>query len=414
MKMSGNKSAVAVIWNIIGSGLSAGQAAILLVFISRKYGTGEAGILTIAYAIGNLFLTAGKYGVRNFQATDNSGKVSFQNYLKGRILSVSAALFIAVLFLSFFYMGGRYDSHKCQIIFLIVVLKETDALEDVFLGRLQQAGHFGTGARIMALRQMAVTALICIGIICRDSIQASLLSGIAVSLLTGICMLASEKELIWEKAEERKNTDSISYLMRKCFPLFLGSTLAMYVGNMPKYITDLYMDGDTQAILGYIMLPVFMVTLASQFIYQPFVKELGDLWDTGLIPKFKSRVKKQAIFILATALIVLLVSLWAGLPLLSLIYHMNLNGYYSEFTIILAGGSLYALAAYLNIPLTILGKQNMIAAGYGGAAAFALTFGRMICQKGGLTGAALLYMTVNAGLVIMFGFTVRNEAGKEC
>ena len=74
----------------------------------------------------------------------------------------------------------------------------------------------------------------------------------------------------------------------------------------------------------------------------------------------------------------------------------------------------FALAAYLNIPLTILGKQNMIAAGYGGAAAFALTFGRMICQKGGLTGAALLYMTVNAGLVIMFGFTVRNEAGKEC
>ena len=105
-------------------------------------------------------------------------------------------------------MGGRYDSHKCQIIFLIVVLKETDALEDVFLGRLQQAGHFGTGARIMALRQMAVTALICIGIICRDSIQASLLFGIAVSLLTGICMLASEKELIWEKAEKRKNTEA--------------------------------------------------------------------------------------------------------------------------------------------------------------------------------------------------------------
>ena len=173
------------------------------------------------------------------------------------------------------------------------------------------------------------------------------------------------------------------------------------------------MDGEAQAVLGYIMLPVFMVTLASQFIYLPFVKNLGDLWDTGLVQTFKSRVKRQALFIFIIALTVLLISLWAGLPFLSFLYNIDLSGYYFEFTVILAGGSLYALASYLSIPLIILRRQKLIAAGYGGAAA-AFVFGRTVCQKGRLAGAALLYMAVNAGLVIMFGFMVRNEADKEC
>ena len=95
--------------------------------------------------------------------------------------------------------------------------KQTDALEDVFLGRLQQAGRFGTGARIMALRQMAVTVLICAGTACGLSMQASLLSGIAVSLLTGICMLVPEKELLRGTKGERKDTDSAGYLMREVF-----------------------------------------------------------------------------------------------------------------------------------------------------------------------------------------------------
>ena len=40
----------------------------------------DGGVFTIAYAIGNLMMTIGKYGMRNFQATDVNEKYSYKEY----------------------------------------------------------------------------------------------------------------------------------------------------------------------------------------------------------------------------------------------------------------------------------------------------------------------------------------------
>ena len=40
----------------------------------------DAGIFVIAYAIGNLMLTIGRYGIRQFQASDVVEKYSYREY----------------------------------------------------------------------------------------------------------------------------------------------------------------------------------------------------------------------------------------------------------------------------------------------------------------------------------------------
>lgn len=57
----------------------------------------------------------------------------------------------------------------------VTTLKLIDAFEDVYIGRYQQAGRFDARAKIMALRLMVSTALMCILISARAEIYLSLL-----------------------------------------------------------------------------------------------------------------------------------------------------------------------------------------------------------------------------------------------
>ena len=46
------------IWNSIGGTLNAGQSVLILMVITRTAGLAAAGVFSIAYATGNLFLTS--------------------------------------------------------------------------------------------------------------------------------------------------------------------------------------------------------------------------------------------------------------------------------------------------------------------------------------------------------------------
>ena len=67
----GKESAIgrdSFIYNTASGLLNAAQSVFILMVISRVLGDYDAGIFTIAWAVGNLFLNVGKYGMREMQA----------------------------------------------------------------------------------------------------------------------------------------------------------------------------------------------------------------------------------------------------------------------------------------------------------------------------------------------------------
>ncbi len=60
------------LYNSIASMSYSFQTMILLLVITRTKQIEDASIFVIAYAIGNLLLSIGKFGVRNYQVTDVS------------------------------------------------------------------------------------------------------------------------------------------------------------------------------------------------------------------------------------------------------------------------------------------------------------------------------------------------------
>ena len=407
-----NSKRASVLWNAVGGMMNAGQSAIILIFISYRLGLKTAGIVTIAYAVANLFLSIGKYGIRNYQVTDAKDNFVFGDYFYSRCITTSMAFILFLAYLVYALTFGGYSPEKAFVLFEVAFLKMIDAFEDVYIGRYQQVGRFDVGAKIMAVRMLLSSVAISIFVLAGLGIYLSLLGGIFVSLILDVCFIRhtfpiAEAEILPIRSEKVKQ------LLKTCMPLCIGTTLSIYIGNVPKYMIDAYMSEEIQAIFGYIMMPVFVIMLLNQFIYQPMVKGLGDLWDNRDFDRFKRNIIKQCLIVVALTFLAIAGGLLLGLPILGMMYNANLSAYKREFFVLLLGGSFYALAYYLNVPITTIRRQNYIAYGYGIATALSIIFGRQLVLAKGMMGAAILYLCVNMFLVIAYIIVLAVGISKE-
>lgn len=391
-----------VFWNSIGGMLNAGQSAIILIFVSYKIGITIAGMLTIAYAIASLLLSVCKYGVRNFQVTDTKEEFCFGDYFYNRCFMTIFTCFLFCIYLMYQFLFMGCSGTKGIILIEVTILKLMDAFEDVYIGRFQQIGHLEIGAKIMTLRLFFSTMIICLLIVVDAGIYVALLGGIISSLAIDIILLA-KSSYVSDIRPGQMHLNKVKGLLRVCFPLCIGMTLSIYIGNVPKYMLDIYIsDERVQAVFGYIMMPVFVIMLLNQFIYQPMIKDLGDMWNAGEKEQFKKNVLKQCFIVGGLASVVIIAGLTLGLPLLSLLYNVDLSMFRAEFIVLLVGGAFFALASYLNVPITIIRKQKYIAYGYVFAAVLSVVLGRYLVLTMGMMGAALLYFSVNLFLAVVF------------
>ncbi len=403
------------IWNTIGGTLSAGQSAIILIFISHKLGIVTAGIVTIAYAVANLFMTMGKYGMRNFQVTDTYERFSFCDYFYTRIITVAASLLISVIYMIICFNFADYSVSKSFLILEIVAFKLIDSFEDVFYSRFQQKGRLDIGAKLMAFRLFTSSALISILVLCGLNIYIAFLIAILASVIIDVYFIKFATTVV-ETPVDSFNKGNVAMLLKTGFPLCVGVTLSIYVGNAPKYMIDWYMDEKTQAIFGYIMMPVFVITLLSQLLYQPVTKSLGDLWNDKSYNLFVKKVFRQYLIIAILTVLTLFLGYFIGLPVLSVLYNTDLTSYGKEFLVLLFGGGCYALAYYLNVPIVTMRKQKIIAVGYAFAAVAALVFGKFFVSNGGMFGASVLYLVINLILVFVYtlAFIININVQKRC
>ncbi|MCM1081994.1 MAG: hypothetical protein NC428_00810 [Clostridium sp.] len=393
------------IWNAIASGINSAQSAIILVFISHCLDMYLAGIFSIAFATAILFWSINRYGVRNYQVTDSHEQFSFSDYLWHRKIVTCFTAILLLIYIFFLYFFQNTSIEKVFVVFELSILKLWESVEDVYLGRYQQQGRLDVGAKIMALRLISSTIVICILIYMGAGIYLSIFGGIIISVVVDVYAI-SKTFYITNTNKEPFKIKNVIHIFKLCASLCIGTTLAIYIGNIPKYMIDSYMSDEVQAIFGYIMMPVFVITVLNQFIYQPMIKNLGDLWGENKINELNKKIIKQCLLISGLIVFMLAVGVIIGLPILSYVYNANLEIYVKEFCVLLLGGGLYAMAGYFTVIMTIIRKQNYIAYGYIVVVVLALLSGKYFMVEFGMMGAALMYVLINMILVLIYGIVV--------
>lgn len=388
-------------WNTLAGLLNAGQSVVILMVISRINGLEDAGIFSIANAIASLLLTVGNFGMRNYQVTDVNEKYSFSDYISSRFFTDLLMVFGILYYIIKGWLLDGYSFHKMIIIFLVCLLKLLDSIEDVFEGRFQQTGRLDIAARCLAMRYIIVLTVLCGLIILTANIMISFIVSVFVS--GGIIVWYVRNIFIFfGKADYKLELHKVKLLLGECLALFGGAYLSMYIGNAPKYAIDSAMASKEQACFNFVFMPVFVVGLLNNFIYQPVLGRLAVKWKKREYSTFVKMIMMQCGFLAIVVIVVLLGGYLLGIPVLSLLYNTDLSGYKQELLILLFGGGMLALSGFLNVVITIMRRQKWLLVGYGLVAFVALFCSKYIVVSYGTVGAAFLYTALMVCLVLAF------------
>ena len=389
------------IWNMFGSMLMAFQSVIMLMILTRIVGLAEAGIFTIANANANLFVTIGKYGMRYFQVSDVKNQFLFVDYRMARIITSIIMLIVSGVFVIYSMTRNGYTLRKSLIIFLMCLFKVVDVIEDVYHGLYQKENRLDIAAKAMSLRLIVTIIVFGASVIISKNL---LLSLIVSTILTGILFIILTGLTYGEfhVAKEKLQKENVVLLLKICFPLFAGTFLSFYIGNVPKYAIDSVLNDELQACYGFISMPVFVIGLLNGFIFNPMLYNMSILWNEGKRKRFVIKTLLQIGIILVITAICLIGAYLIGIPILSALYNTDLSSYRSELLILLLGGGFLGISGLLNTVITIIRFQDSLMWGYTVVAALALLFSRQIVEKYEMIGASILYTVLMGILCVVF------------
>lgn len=398
------------IWNTIGGIVSASASIILLLLVTRTVGAKEGGIFSLAFATAQILLTVGKYGVRSFQVTDVKEELSKGTYFQSRIWLCGFMLLLSVIYV---WVVG-YDIRKSCIFVAVCGIKVADAVEDVFHGRLQQKGQLARAGMLLAIRNIITMLTFGLGmVLIRDLLKVCV--GVAIisnvfALGANWIALKKHETIEWETDKEQ-----IKSLLIKCFPLFFGHFLSLYIYNVPKYVIDFTRTEEEITYYSIIFMPAFAINLCSEFIFKPLLPTLASIWVEGKKDAFYNLVKNFLLIVCAITLCGVVCAYLFGTQILSLFYAVDVVPYRVEMAILMLSGGFSAAVYLLYNVLTAMRYQRVIVRNYCVVSMVITVLACIFVAYWGIAGATIAYLIAEVillGLMLFDTFFGYKKGGR--
>lgn len=390
------------LWNMIGTTLMAFQSVILLMILTRVVGLADAGIFSIAYANANLMLVIGKYGMHNFHVSDTKPMYTFGDYRRSRVLTVLLMLAVSLGYAVFAVLRNGASREKGIILFAMCAWKAVDAIEDVYCSLYQQRGRLDISGKIMTVRLVVSLIFFTALLFVTRSLMISLIASTVFSFLLFLLLNTVCRKEFSAQIHEKAEMGRVGKLLVGCFSLFLVGFLSYYITNAPKYAIDSLLSDELQACYGFISMPVFVIGLLGNYLFNPLIQPMSEHWAKGDTAFVTKRLIRQTFVVLGITSVCLLGAFVLGIPVLSLLYGTDLEGYRTELLLLLAGGGFLAVSNQLMTVIVILRRQKLLIVGYGSCALIALIFASPIVKRWGILGATLLELGLMICLCVAF------------
>lgn len=345
-------------WSAFSATLNSFQTTVLLLFITRSGNIEDSSIFVIAYAVANLLLTIGKFGVRNYQVTDQKKKYTDQEYIDFRKITVFFMMIVMIAYLIYGVICNNYNLYKFLCMLFICSFKVVEAYEDVYHGKLQQIGRLDIASKALSVRYTLFYTLFIICYLVTNNLLISSFFCFLLNLILFVYLNLNVLKSFFIRTVSNRN--HVKALLFELFPLALTSILIMYIANAPKYLIDGIVSDKVQTSFNIVFMPVFVIALFGTYVFNPMIKDLSDLYQKKEYKRFVNTIIKLIILILIITFAVVIVGNLIGLKILSLIYNVNLNDWTLIFIILLIAGGILAILNLMNIVYTILRKQKLL------------------------------------------------------
>ncbi len=372
-----------VFWNAFSAMMNSFQTMVILMIVTRMGDKTDSSIFVMAYAVGNLMIHIGKYGVRQYQVTDVEEKYSFLAYLRARYVSM-AFMFAGIAgYLGINAWVNDYSFDKTIVILMICVLKAIEAFEDVYHGRMQQKGRLDVAGRILGIRLCSFILMYVILYVATKNLVMTTFISLVFTAVMAIVLNGSVAGKFVGKQNE-KQSSGVKNILLECLPLCICMCLNMYIANAPKYTIDSVVNDEVQTAFNIVFMPVFIIALLANFIFQPILKNLGELWAENKRNKLVSTTIKLTGIVIAVDMVITFVGSFIGNPVLGAIYGVDLKKYDMELIIFMLSGGIIALQNLYIMVITTVRYQKYMIYGYIFTALIMFLLGRTVLVRGGL------------------------------
>ena len=383
------------IWNILGSLANAGLSVIILMVVTRTLDNQKADIFSIAWAISQLMATIGCYQIRVLQATDVEEKFTFRQYFEFRIVTIVAMMICSCIYV---YIK-HYTVYTAIIIIIICGYRAVDSLADVFEGWFQQKERLDLAGRALFIRVIIaiVGGGICL-VVMHDLLALSLM--LLFIYVVGLLLYDIRyynKLKVLEKQKENQKNKWLQGLLVAGTPLFVNAYLLMDIMNTPKIVIDAaIMNGGlqngSQTIFNILFMPASVLTLAY-IVFRPLLTKMAIEWTMGRIKNFLKIIGSIMCCLLGMSILIIGGSALLGIPVLSVLYAMDLTMYKKELLLIILGGCFCTFSYVLDNALVVIRRQYLLVCAYVVSWAYVKIFAHTFVGKWGIMGAAIVYTT---------------------
>lgn len=398
-------------WNMIGSIFESALSFVLLIAVNRMVGETYGGIFTLAFSHAQLMYYIGTLEVRPIQSTDVRKKVPFSSYFSLRVLS--CALMVAACLVYALLMDG--DLLKKQVVFLVCLYKAAEAMLDTFTAMYQQNDRIEYSGKISVIRVSLTLAAFIGTLAVTGRLEWACIAMVAMGVLT----LLTYNRQVWKKFPEAKiclEFGNAGKILASCFPLFVSVFVMLYISNAPKYAINRYCTDVIQNRYSILFMPAFAINLLSQFVLRPMLTSMAQLWNGGETGRFRRNLLWMLGGILGVTLLGIAGAWLLGIPVLRILYGVDLTAERSILVWVMVYGGLNAVNIFLYNMIAVTRSQKWLLIGYAAAALMIFILAPVMVQSSGMLGAILSSVLSITLLDVILGgilFTVMKDRLRE-
>ena len=386
------------IWNSMGSLVYALSSFLMLIIVVRFCGSDEGGVFSIGYAIAQLMLTVGVFEATTYFATDAQNRFSHAQYLAFKLSTCALMIVVSVVYITSF----GYDAHKTLVAYALVAYRLFEALAQFWFAAFQKQERLDLGGFSTTWRSVLSMAVFAGALFATGNLVGSLLAATAVEAVWIACYDIPRLHKLVKIGRPDFSLRPLAALFLACLPLFIGSFLSTYLGNVCKYAIDSVGTYEMQTIYNILFMPSFVINLFVNFFIRPSLTHLADLWLHRRVGEFMKVVAKLLAVVGGITVGVCAVCALVGIPILEAFYGVDLQGCLPALLILLVGGGFLSASNVFYNAMVIIRAQNGVLVGYGIAIVIATVISTPIVAGWGILGASVAYALSCTGLLAAF------------
>lgn len=405
-----NNSIMNTLWYPLGMMMFSASSIILLIFITRFFGSVDSGIFAISWAVCQQMYSLGLFGTRNYQIADVENKFSFSQYYSSKFFSAILMLIGCIIY----GLVLKLSWPKLLMSFLLTFLMIGEVFADVFAGHLQKMDRNAQIGKSYFFRILLYDVLFIFICFLFNNIYLAILFSTLISF-----------SWIWivdyyyiVKDENSKNKEKVHLTINfknvliECIPILLSAFLTNFIINIPKNAIELYSTNQLQAVYNILFTPTSIIALVSSIIFMPMYTKISQDWYKKRYKDFLKKITNVVIFICLFTIVVLIIAYFLGIPVLSFVYNVELAKYKFQFLLLVLSGGIVSISWLLVYLLTVFNRQILLAYIYGFVSVVSNLLSNYLVKLSAIEGASISYFLSSLFINILLVWCVVVEYKK--